>query len=61
MKGKHLDNPKFDKILQHSKHKTIEYINDEPFDIGIDGEIISTNHAIVTVLPKAQKIILPCS
>lgn len=59
MKGNHLDNPKFDKILQHNKHKTIEYISDEPFDIGIDGEIISTKHAVVTILPKAQKIIIP--
>lgn len=59
MKGKHLDNPKFDKILSHSKHKTIEYINDEPFDIGVDGEIITTKYATVKVLPKAQKIIIP--
>ncbi len=59
MKGGHLDNPKFDKILQHSKHKTIRYSSDEPFEIGIDGEIITTTNAVVTVLPKAQKIIIP--
>lgn len=59
MKGKHLDNPKFEKILQHSKHKTIEYISEQPFDIGIDGEILNTNHAVITLLPKSQKIIVP--
>lgn len=59
MKGKHLDNPKFDKFLQHNKHKVIEYISDEPFDIGVDGEIMNTNHAVLTLLPKSQKIIIP--
>lgn len=59
MKGEHLDNPKFDKILQHSKHNKIEYISDTPFDIGVDGEIISTSHAVVTVIPNGLNIIIP--
>lgn len=59
MKGKHLDDPRFEKFIQHNKHKTIEYISDQPFDIGVDGEIINTDHAVITILPKAQKIIVP--
>jgi len=59
MKGNHLGDKRFEKIIQHNKFKTIEYISDTPFDIGIDGEIIHTDHAVVTLLPKAQKIIVP--
>lgn len=57
--GKHLENSKFERLLSHSKYKTVEYISDEPFDIGIDGEIINVDRAKITVLPMAQKIILP--
>lgn len=59
IKGKHIDNPNFESILENNKYKTIEYLSDEPFDIGIDGEIINVNYAKITILPKAQKIVLP--
>ncbi len=59
MKGEHLDNPKFESILEHHKFKTVEYTSDHPFDIGVDGEIMEVTNAKITVLPNALKVIFP--
>lgn len=58
IKGGHIDNPRFG-FVTHKKCKTVEYISDEPFEIGVDGEIVTTDYAKITVLPKAVRIILP--
>lgn len=58
IKGKHLDNPKID-FIRHNKYKTVTYTADEPFEIGIDGEILTVDKAEISVLPKAVKIRVP--
>lgn len=57
-KGGHINNPKID-FLFHDKFSEVEYISDEPFDIGFDGEIFSVTDAKISVLPKAVKIRIP--
>ena len=57
-KGEHLDNPKADFII-HRKCREVEYISDEPFEIGIDGEIVTVDNAKIRVLSGALKVILP--
>ena len=57
-KGEHLENPKAD-FIKNKKCREVEYISDSPFEIGIDGEILTVNGAKITVLPKALKLILP--
>ncbi|MBR1730922.1 MAG: hypothetical protein IJ725_00600, partial [Ruminococcus sp.] len=57
-KGEHLDNPKADFIV-HKKCDTVDYISDKPFEIGIDGEIVTVNEARISVLKEALKVILP--
>ena len=58
MKGKHLDNPKAD-FITHKKCKEVEYKGDEPFEIGIDGEIVTVESAKISVLPKALRVVIP--
>ncbi len=58
VKGGHIDNPKLD-FITHSKVKKVSYLSEKPFEIGIDGEIITVDKAEIELLPKAQKIILP--
>ena len=58
VKGDHINNPKLDFIC-HDKFSEVEYISDEPFDIGFDGEIFSVTNAKISVLPKAVKIRIP--
>lgn len=57
-KGKHVNNPKMDFVL-HNKVNSVSYINSEPFEIGIDGEIFTVDRADIKLLKNAQKIILP--
>ncbi len=58
IKGEHIDNPKLD-FIRHMKCREVEYISDEPTEIGIDGEIVTIKDAKISVIPKAVKIILP--
>ena len=57
-KGRHLDNPKAGFII-HKKCREVEYICENPFEIGIDGEISLVSRAKISVLPKALKVVLP--
>lgn len=57
-KGKHLDNSKVD-FITHLKCKEVEYKGDTPFEIGIDGEIITVENARISILPKVLKVVLP--
>ncbi len=57
-KGKHINNPKIDFIF-HKKASSICYRNNEPFEIGIDGEIFTVEKADIKLLKNTQKIILP--
>lgn len=58
VKGEHLNNPKIDFII-NKKVKSVIYENPEPFEIGIDGEIVTVDRAEITLLEKAQRIVLP--
>ena len=58
-KGEHLNNPKAD-FITHKKCKEIEYKSDIPFEIGIDGEIVTVKNAKISVIPKTLRVVLPC-
>ena len=58
VKGQHIDNPKMP-FVYHSKFSSVKFESDEPFEIGVDGEIYTVDAAEITILKKAQKIILP--
>ncbi len=58
VKGGHLDNPRAD-FITHKKCREIEYISDNPFEIGVDGEIVTVSGAKISVLPKALRVIIP--
>lgn len=57
-KGEHLDNPKAD-FITHQKCREVNYISEEPFEIGVDGEIVTVQNASISVLPKALKVVMP--
>lgn len=57
-KGGHLDNPKAD-FITHLKCKEVEYKSDTPFEIGIDGEIVTVESAKLSVIPKALRVVIP--
>ena len=58
IKGEHLDNPKAD-FIRYKKAREVEYISDEETEIGIDGEIFKIKQVKISVLPKAQRVIIP--
>ena len=57
-KGGHIDNPKT-AFIRHFKSDRVIYEADEPFEIGIDGEILTVDKAEIGVLKGAQTIRIP--
>lgn len=57
-KGEHINNPKMP-FIKHMKCKWFQIFYNTPIDIGLDGEIMTVQNPKVTVLPGAQKIIMP--
>ena len=57
-RGEHIDNPKAPFIL-HNKCREMQYRNDGPLKVNIDGEMFMMENPVVTVVPKAIDIIIP--
>ena len=57
-RGEHIDNPKAPFII-HNKCRTMQFMNDGPLKVGIDGEMFVMENPVVTVVPKAIDIIIP--
>lgn len=58
-KGKHLDDPKYEKYISYCRAKKIEVRSDAPFAICLDGEILKTSHFTAEVRPGALRFAAP--
>lgn len=58
-KGTHLDNPKFEKIVNYARAKKIEITAGKDFFISIDGELIKTENCTVEIIEKAVNFAVP--
>ena len=56
-KGKHLDRKR--RKIVYRRAKEIKMVGLKDFDVCIDGEMIKGNNFVVTVCPKAIKLVLP--
>lgn len=57
-RGEHIDNPEAPFII-HRKCREMQFVDDLPLKINIDGEMFVMENPTVTVVPKAIDIILP--
>ena len=57
--GTHLDNPKFEKILEYRRGKKIEIDAPEGFVYSFDGELIRQNRFTVEVVHDAIRFVVP--
>ncbi len=57
--GTHLDNPKFQKIIEYRRGAKIEVEAPEGFVYSFDGELISQNHFTVEAVPGAIRFAVP--
>ncbi|MDD4476511.1 MAG: hypothetical protein PHV95_12165, partial [Eubacteriales bacterium] len=55
-KGEHLDKLKFVEFVRCRK---LKIISDNPINVNLDGEIFSMKDPVITLLPKAMRIIVP--
>ena len=58
VQGEHIDNPKLPFVV-HKKCRSMQFIDDKPLKIGIDGEMFEMVDPKVKILPSAFDIILP--
>lgn len=58
-RGEHIDHPKGRKFILHKKCKTLKLDNHGDIKVGIDGEMLVMKDPVITVVPKAFKIIIP--
>ncbi len=56
-KGMHVDTMK--DVTTFNRCKSIQLFSDDPIDINIDGEIVPMRDPVISVLPKALRIIVP--
>jgi diacylglycerol kinase (ATP) len=59
--GTHLDDPRFDKIINYKKGKKIDVEAPEGFMISIDGELVEANRFSVEVINRAINFVVPQS
>lgn len=57
--GTHLDNPKFDGLLEYCRGKRIEVEAPEGFVYSFDGELVAQNRFTVEVAPAAIRFAVP--
>lgn len=55
--GKHIDDYK--EITSYTQCKTMQFLSEEYIDINLDGEIYPMKNPIISILPKAMKLVLP--
>lgn len=60
IKGEHINNPKIP-FVKYKQCRQIDFISNEPIDIGFDGEIHTIKNPSISILSKAQKVIVPRS
>lgn len=58
-KGTHLGNPKFDKLIEYRRGKTVQIEAPEGFLYSFDGELIAQNRFVVEVVPEALRFAVP--
>ncbi len=58
IKGEHIGHEKAQFIV-HKKCKKLQFKDDVPIDIGLDGEIYNIKDPVITVEPKAFSVIIP--
>lgn len=57
--GKHLDSPKYAKIMEYRRSNNVRVVADKPFSYTLDGEIIESKEMNVSVIPNSLKLIIP--
>ncbi len=57
-KGEHIGH-KNAQFIVHKKCKKMQFKNDTPIDIGLDGEIFNMKDPVITVEPMALSVIIP--
>ena len=57
--GSHLDNPKFEKIIEYRRGKQVEVDAPEGFIYSFDGELIEQNRFTVEIAPRALRFAVP--
>ncbi len=57
--GTHLDNPKFNSIVNYRRAKRIEISAGKDFFLSIDGELIKTENCTVEIIEKAINFAVP--
>ena len=58
-RGEHIDNPKTKSFILHEKCRELKLDNHGELKIGIDGEMFVMEDPVITVMPKAFKVIIP--
>ena len=58
IKGKHVDNPKFP-FVKSMKCTTLSFESDDEIDVNFEGEIVPMKNPIITIIPKAVRVIIP--
>ncbi len=58
-RGEHIDHPKGREFITHKKCRELRLDNNGDIKIGIDGEMFVMKDPVITVVPKAFKIIVP--
>ena len=58
IKGEHIGH-KNAQFIVHKKCKEMQFKNDTPIDIGLDGEIFNMKDPVITVKPEALSVIIP--
>ena len=58
-RGEHIDHPKGKTFILNQKCKELKLDNGGDIKIGIDGEMFVMKDPVITVVPKAMKIIIP--
>lgn len=58
-RGEHIDDPKTKKFIMHEKCRELKLDNHGELKICIDGEMLVMKDPVISVLPKAFRVIIP--
>ena len=58
-RGEHIDHPKAKRFILHEKCSELRLDNHGDIKVGIDGEMFVMKDPVVTVVPKAFRVIVP--
>ena len=58
-RGEHIDHPKAKRFILHEKCSELRLDNHGDIKVGIDGEMFVMKNPVITVVPKAFKVIVP--